>query len=128
MKTIQVSAAVIQKDNKIFATQRGYGAFKGFWEFPGGKLELDETPEESLHREIMEELDLDIAIGDLLDIVEYDYPEFHIKMYCFLCAVKSGSLTLKEHDAARWLTKEALWSVDWLPADQSLIQRIEQLL
>lgn len=129
MKTIQVSAAIIRKDNKIFTTQRGYGEFKDFWEFPGGKLEVGETPEEALHREIKEELDSDIIIEDLAAVVEYDYPEFHLKMYCFLCTLNAPKeLTLKEHEAARWLTKDQLWSVDWLPADLNLIQKLEEKL
>ncbi len=121
MKTIKVVAAIIIHENKVFATQRGYGEFEGGWEFPGGKVEPGETPQEALAREIMEELDTQIEVGELLDTVEYDYPKFHLSMDCFLCTIKSGHLVLKEHEAARWLTRETLDSVDWLPADQSLI-------
>ncbi len=128
MKTVRVVAAIIIKDNKVFATQRGYGAFKDDWEFPGGKIELDETPQEALTREIREELDTEIAVGDLLDIVEYDYPDFHLSMDCFLCKIVSGNLVLKEHEAARWLEKEELHSVAWLPADLDLISEIEKYL
>ena len=124
MKTIKVVAAIIIHDNKIFATQRGYGEFEGGWEFPGGKVEPGETQQEALAREIMEELDTQIEVGELLDTVEYDYPKFHLSMDCFLCTIKSGHLVLKEHEAARWLTRETLDSVDWLPADQSLIGKL----
>lgn len=124
MKTIKVVAAIIIHENKVFATQRGYGEFEGGWEFPGGKVELGETPQEALAREIMEELDTQIEVGELLDTVEYDYPKFHLSMDCFLCTIKSGHLVLKEHEAARWLTRETLDSVDWLPADQSLIGKL----
>lgn len=126
MKTIKVVAAIIEKDNKIFATQRGYGDFKDGWEFPGGKIESDETPKEALIREIKEELDTEIEVGELLDIVEYDYPEFHLTMHCFICKIKSGDLILKEHEAAKWLTKDSLYSVDWLPADLGLIKKLEE--
>ena len=124
MKTIRVVAAVILSEGKIFATQRGYGDFKGGWEFPGGKIEDGETPEAALKREICEELDTDIAVGELIDTIEYDYPEFHLSMDCFWCEILSGNLVLKEHEAARWLDKEKLYSVDWLPADVSLIEKI----
>ena len=124
MKTIKVVAAIIIHENKIFATQRGYGEFEGGWEFPGGKVEPGETPQEALAREIVEELDTQIEVGELLDTVEYDYPKFHLSMDCFLCTIKSGHLVLKEHEAARWLTRETLDSVDWLPADQSLIGKL----
>ena len=124
MKTIRVAAAVIIHDGRIFATQRGYGAYKGGWEFPGGKIEAGETPQEALAREIMEELNVEIEVGKLLDTVEYDYPEFHLSMDCFLCMMKSGEMVLKEHEAAKWLTRETLRSVDWLPADLSLIDKI----
>ncbi len=126
MKTIKVVAAVIVHDGRIFATQRGYGEFEGGWEFPGGKVEPGETPQEALAREIMEELDTEIEVGELLDTVEYDYPKFHLSMDCFLCAVGSGHLVLKEHEAARWLTRETLDGVDWLPADRSLIGKIRE--
>ena len=122
-------AAVIADDMKtptrIFATARGYGEFKGGWEFPGGKIEPGETPEEALVREIKEELDTVIEVGEKIDTVEYDYPEFHLSMDCFLCAVKSGHLILKEHEAAKWLTREELDSVDWLPADRGLVEEIK---
>lgn len=124
MKTVNVVAAIIQNGDKIFATQRGYGEFKDGWEFPGGKMEEGETPQEALVREIREELDTEIEVGDLFDTVEYDYPTFHLSMDCFFCTVKSGSLALKEHKAARWLTRETLSSVDWLPADRDLIKKL----
>ncbi|MCD7818442.1 MAG: 8-oxo-dGTP diphosphatase MutT [Lachnospiraceae bacterium] len=128
MKTVRVVAAIIYHRNKIFATQRGYGEFKDGWEFPGGKIEAGETPQEALVREIREELDTEIEVGELLDTVEYDYPNFHLSMDCFLCKIKSGSLVLKEHEAARWLTREKLDSVSWLPADQALIPQIRAFL
>lgn len=124
MKTIRVAAAIILHENKIFATQRGYGEFKDGWEFPGGKIEPGETPQQALIREIREELDTDIEVGELVDTVEYDYPTFHLSMDCFLCRVKSGDLVLKEHEASRWLTQENLNSVDWLPADEGLIEKL----
>lgn len=130
MKTIRVVAAVIKDVNEnnepiIFATQRGYGEFKGGWEFPGGKIEAGETPKEALKREIMEELDTEISVGELIDTIEYDYPEFHLSMDCFWCEMVSGGLVLKEHEAAKWLDKEMLYSVDWLPADVRLIEKIK---
>lgn len=128
MKTIKVVAAIIIEDGKVFATQRGYGEFKDGWEFPGGKTEPDETPEDAVVREIKEELDTEVGVMELLDTVEYDYPKFHLSMDCFICKVKSGDLVLKEHEAAKWLTKETLNSVDWLPADQGLIQKIEMYM
>ena len=133
MKTIRVVAAVIKAVDKngktvIFATQRGYGEFKGGWEFPGGKIDAGETPEEALVREIKEELDTEVEVKELLDTVEYDYPNFHLSMDCFICKIKSGDLVLKEHEAATWLTKETLYSVDWLPADQGLIPQIENYI
>ncbi len=124
MKTIRVVAAIIIEKEKVFATQRGYGEFKDGWEFPGGKIELGETPETAIVREIKEELDTEIEVVKLLDTVEYDYPQFHLSMDCFICKIKSGDLVLKEHEAAKWLTKENLDSVDWLPADLSLIEKI----
>ena len=124
MKTIRVVAAIIIEKEKVFATQRGYGEFKDGWEFPGGKIELGETPEVAIVREIKEELDTEIEVVKLLDTVEYDYPQFHLSMDCFICKIKSGDLILKEHEAAKWLTKENLDSVDWLPADLSLIEKI----
>jgi 8-oxo-dGTP diphosphatase len=129
MKTIRVVAAVIKATNDngekiIFATERGYGEFKGGWEFPGGKIEPGETPQQALCREIMEELDTKIQVGDLIDTIEYDYPAFHLSMDCFWCEVVSGDLVLKEHEAARWLTSDELDSVEWLPADVTLIDKI----
>ena len=126
MKTIKVVAAIIVCEDRVFATQRGYGEFKGGWVFPGGKIEEGETPQQALVREIKEELDTDIEVGELLDTVEYDYPEFHLSMDCFLCKVISGDLILKEHQAAKWLKKEELNSVDWLPADLGLIRKIAE--
>lgn len=128
MKTVEVVAAVIRDQNRIFATQRGYGDQKGGWEFPGGKMEKGETPQEALIREIKEELDTEIEVGELIETVEYDYPKFHLKMHCFFCSVKQGNLVLKEHEAAKWLTLETLDSVDWLPADLSLIEKIRESL
>ena len=124
MKTIRVTAAIILQENRIFATQRGYGEVKDGWEFPGGKIEEGETPQQALIREIREELDTEIEVGGLVDRVEYDYPGFHLSMDCFLCRVRSGDLVLKEHEAARWLTREELDSVDWLPADRGLIKKL----
>ncbi len=126
MKTIQVAAAIMIHDSRIFATQRGCGEFKDGWEFPGGKLEPGETPQQALVREIKEELDTDIQVGRLLETVEYDYPKFHLIMYCFLCTIKSGKPVLREHEAARWLTKEELDSVDWLPADVIAVRRLKE--
>ena len=128
MKTIKVVAAVIKKQNKVFVTQRGYGEFKDGWEFPGGKIETGETPEAALKREIQEELDTEILVKERIDTIEYDYPNFHLSMDCFWCEIVSGKLELKEHEAARWLTKEALDSVDCLPADQALIEKIRLML
>ena len=128
MKTVNVVAAIIQDGDRIFATQRGYGEFKDGWEFPGGKIEPGETPQQALKREIEEELDTEITVGDLLTVVEYDYPTFHLSMQCFLCTIESGNLTLKEHEAARWLAKDELNSVAWLPADAALIDKIRCFL
>lgn len=127
-KRIEVVAAIIQNENEIFATQRGYGEFKDGWEFPGGKIEDGETPQQALVREIREELDTEIEVGKLVDVVEYDYPQFHLTMHCFLCTIKSGDLVLKEHEAAMWLTKGNLNSVNWLPADLGLIEKLKVLL
>ena len=133
MKTIRVVAAVMKSVNEagediVFATARGYGEFKGGWEFPGGKMEEGETPEEALHREIMEELDTEISVGDLIHTVEYDYPNFHLSMDCFWCQVVKGDLVLKEAEDAKWLTKAELDTVDWLPADITLIDAIRQAM
>ena len=128
MKTIQVVAAIIKEDNKILATQRGYGEFQGGWEFPGGKIELGETKEEALIREIREELDTEVIVEELFDTVEYDYPNFHLSMDCFICSIKTGNFVLKEHQEARWLTKETLDSVEWLQADQGLIEKLKGYL
>ena len=133
MKKIRVVAAVIRavnNENKpvIFATQRGYGEFKGGWEFPGGKIESGETPQQALKREIMEELDTEIAVGELIDTIEYDYPNFHLSMDCFWCEVIHGELILKEAEDAKWLTKEHLEDVEWLPADVTLIEKIGEAL
>lgn len=127
MKTINVVAAIIIKDNKVFATQRGYGDFKDGWEFPGGKVEEGETPQEALMREIREELAADIRVGELFDTVEYDYPEFHLSMKCYICELVSEEMVLKEHEAARWLGRGELDTVDWLPADKGLIEGLKQL-
>ena len=128
MKTIEVVAAVIVKDGEVFATQRGYGEFKGWWEFPGGKIESGECPKDALVREIREELDAEIEIGQLLDTLEWDYPNFHLTMHCFICRLISDSLHLNEHEAAAWLTQETLRSVKWLPADEILLDRIAEYL
>ena len=125
MKQIEVVAAIIHDDNgRIFATQRGYGDYKDGWEFPGGKMEPGETPEDALKREIWEELETKIVVERLVQTVEYDYPKFHLKMHCFLCSIESGSLILKEHEAARWLSKDQFDSVDWLPADRIVIDKL----
>lgn len=127
MKHIEVVAAVIRDtEERIFATQRGYGEWKDWWEFPGGKMEAGEAPEEALRREIWEELETRIAVERLLQTVEYDYPVFHLTMHCYLCRVESGALTLKEHEAARWLTKHELDSVRWLPADVQVIENLKK--
>ena len=128
MKTVHVAAAIILNDGKVLAAQRGYGEFKDGWEFPGGKIEPGETPQEALVREIKEELDIEIEVKDFLETVEYDYPAFHLSMDCFFCAIKSGELVLKEHEAAKWLTVETLDGVDWLPADQGLVEGIREYL
>ena len=132
MKTIKVVAAVIcdslENTTKIFATARGYGEFKGKWEFPGGKLEVGETSQQALIREIQEELDVKIEVGEVIDTIEYDYPSFHLSMDCFRCVVVDGEIILKEAEAARWLDKDELYSVDWLPADIALIEKLQNSL
>lgn len=126
MKTVRVVAAIIIHDQKVLATQRGYGEFKDGWEFPGGKIETGETPEEALVREIKEELDTEVEVKELIDTVEYDYPTFHLSMDCFICSIISGNLVLKEHEDAKWLTREMIDSVEWLPADLGLINKIRE--
>lgn len=128
MKTINVVAAIIIKDNKIFATQRGYGEFKDGWEFPGGKVEQGEAPENAIVREIKEELDTVIEVIEHFDTVEYDYPNFHLSMKCYICTVVSGKLELLEHEAAKWLDKDSLDSVAWLPADLGLVDKLKDYL
>ena len=123
-KTIEVVAAVIRKDDKIFATQRGYGEWKDWWEFPGGKIEPGETQEDALKREIREELSSEISVDDFLCTVEYDYPKFHLVMHCYMCSLLTDSLHLNEHEAAKWLGREELTSVKWLPADVEVIERL----
>lgn len=126
MKTVEVVAAIIKHENKIFATQRGYGEFAGGWEFPGGKVEAGETPQGALVREIHEELEATIAVEDFICQVEYDYPTFHLSMKCYLCSVTAGHLTLLEHSAAKWLDAASLGSVDWLPADVAVVDAIKE--
>ena len=128
LKQIEVVAAIIQREDHIFATQRGYGEWKDYWEFPGGKIESGETPEEALKREILEELDTKIAVESHIDTVEWDYPKFHLTMHCFLCRVETGSLILKEHEAAKWLSKDDLYSVNWLPADKIILEKLPMFL
>ena len=128
MQTIEVVAAIIIKDGQIFATQRGYGEFQGWWEFPGGKMETGESPQEALKREIREELDADVLVKELLETVEWDYPNFHLTMHCFVCNLLSESLHLNEHEAAAWLNLENLRSVKWLPADEILLDKIAEYL
>ena len=127
MKTIQVVAAIIRDQDRIFVTQRGYGPYKDGWEFPGGKIEPDETPEQALAREIREELDTEIMVGDKLTDVEYDYPEFHLSMGCYWCTVLSGHLTLKEHESAKWLRFDELDTVNWLPADRIVVRLLSRI-
>lgn len=128
MKTINVVAAIIRNGNKVFATQRGYGDYKDGWEFPGGKIEVGETPQQALAREIKEELDADIVVGALLTTIEYDYPAFHLSMQCFWCRVVEGTIVLKEHEAAKWVTVDDIDGVAWLPADLTVIGMIKDAL
>ena len=128
MKTVEVSAAVIIEHHRVFVTQRGYGENKDRWEFPGGKLEKGESAEDALRREIWEELDTQIEVGQRVMTIEYDYPQFHLTMHCFLCSVKTGSLILKEHEDARWLAADELYSVDWLPADLVFLPQLQKLM
>lgn len=128
MKKIEVVAAIIIRDGKVFATQRGYGEWKDWWEFPGGKIEAGECPQEALVREIREELDAEIEIGELIETVEWDYPAFHLTMHCFVCSLVSESMHLNEHEASAWLTRETLHSVKWLPADEGLILKIREII
>ena len=124
MKRIEVVAAIIRKEGRIFATQRGYGEWKDWWEFPGGKMEPGETPEEALMREIREELSTEIRVDELLCTVEYDYPKFHLTLHCYLCSLVTEALHLNEHEAARWLANDELDSVKWLPADREVIEKL----
>jgi 8-oxo-dGTP diphosphatase len=128
LKRVEVVAAIIVRGDTVLATQRGYGEFEGWWEFPGGKVDAGETPEEALRREIWEELETRITVDSLLQTVEWDYPQFHLTMHCYWCRIESGSLTLKEHEAARWLAKDELESVAWLPADLTLLPAIQTAL
>ncbi|MBP3270169.1 MAG: (deoxy)nucleoside triphosphate pyrophosphohydrolase [Bacteroidales bacterium] len=128
MRRIEVVAAVIRSNGKVFATQRGYGDFKDWWEFPGGKIEPGETPEAALEREIREELSAEIVIGKLLRTVEWDYPAFHLTLHCFLCSLASEGMSLNEHEAAKWLDAESIYSVKWLPADEDVLPLIAEEL
>ena len=128
MKSIEVVAAVIVRSGRIFATQRGYGDFKDFWEFPGGKIEAGESREDALKREIKEELDAEISVDSFLQTVEYDYPKFHLILHCFLCSLKTKKVHLLEHESSKWLSADELDSVNWLPADNSVIQQLKQIL
>lgn len=126
MKQVEVVAAIIRREGRIFATQRGYGDWKDWWEFPGGKMEAGETPEDALRREIREELSTEISVDEFFCIVDYDYPNFHLTMHCYLCSLLTDALHLNEHEAARWLTKDELESVQWLPADKSIIEKLKK--
>ena len=128
MKTVRVVAAIIIRDGKVFATQRGYGEWKDWWEFPGGKIEAGECPQEALVREIREELDAEIEVGELIETVEWDYPAFHLTMHCFVCSLVSESIHLNEHEDSAWLTRDTLHSVKWLPADEGLILKIREII
>ncbi len=125
MKRVKVVAAVIKKDGKVFATERGYGEFKDMWEFPGGKVEEGEESRDALIREIKEELDTTVSVGDYIDTIEYDYPTFHLSMECYWCSIVEGSLVLLEHESAKWLEKDSLYSVEWLPADLTIIEKVK---
>lgn len=128
MKTIKVVAAVIKRNNKIFVTQRGYGEFKDGWEFPGGKVEKGETKEEALIREIKEELDTVIKVDSYLDTIEYDYPDFHLSMDCFVCSIVEGHLVLKEHEDSKWIKKEEIDTLNWLPADLIILDKVKKMM
>ena len=125
MNHIEVAAAIIRKEDKVFATQRGYGEWKDWWEFPGGKIEQGETPEEALIREISEELSTEINVDELFSTVDYDYPKFHLTMHCYLCTLQTNAMHLNEHESARWLAKDELDNVKWLPADKSIIDKLK---
>ncbi len=128
MKTIKVVAAIIIRDGKVFATQRGYGEWQGWWEFPGGKIEDGECQQEALVREIREELDAEIEVGELIETIEWDYPDFHLTMHCFVCSLVSESMHLNEHEDSAWLTRDTLHSVKWLPADKGLVDRLKKMI
>lgn len=128
MKKIEVVAGIVCRENKILATQRGYGEFKDGWEFPGGKLEAGETRVDALKRELREELDMEVVVGDLLETVEYDYPQFHLTMHCYLCQLVKEEFVLKEHEAARWLEKNQLDEAAWLPADEGIVEKLKSIL
>ena len=128
MKNVKVAAAVICDESRVLATQRGYGEFNGMWEFPGGKIEINETPEEALKREVMEELDVKVRIEEPFCAVEYDYPTFHLSLTCFICSIVEGKLTLKEHKSAKWLSAEELDTVEWLPADAEIVMLLKEKL
>ena len=127
MKQIEVVAAIIRKEDRLFATQRGYGDFKDWWEFPGGKIEPGETPEKALKREICEELSTEISVDEFLCTVEYDYPQFHLTMHCYLCSLLNEALHLNEHEASSWLSPDELDNVQWLPADRTVIEMLKRL-
>ena len=128
MKKIEVVAAIIIRDGKVFATQRGYGEWKDWWEFPGGKIEAGECPQEALVREIREELEAEIQVGELIETIEWDYPDFHLTMHCFVCSLVSESMHLNEHEDSAWLTRDTLHSVRWLPADKGLVDRLKKMI
>ena len=128
MKIIRVVAAIIIRDGKVFATQRGYGQWQGWWEFPGGKIEAGECPQEALIREIREELEAEIQVGELIETIEWDYPDFHLTMHCFVCSLVSESMHLNEHEDSAWLTRDTLHSVRWLPADKGLVDRLKKMI